>query len=93
MIQNPKNKVDSKLTDLSNVKCALSYYAQYAGTIHTTSARAEMTFPSVVRDLLILAPSCDRARKRMQLINFLNMNLVIMIHSHIQYAVGVNSSP
>ncbi len=37
---------------------------QYKDRTHTTSARAEMTFPSVVKDLLIFAPSCDRARSR-----------------------------
>lgn len=53
-----------KLTCLSCIKSALPYSVQYADIIHTTSARAEMTLPSVVRDLLMFAPSCDRTRYR-----------------------------
>lgn len=34
------------------------YFSIHKCTKHTTSARAEITFPSVVRDLLMFAPSC-----------------------------------
>lgn len=33
--------------------------------IHTTSAKAEMTFPSVVRDLFMFAPSWNRKQEQL----------------------------
>lgn len=42
---------------LTTLMCSVSDTVKHEDAIHTTSARAEMTFPSVVRDLLIFAPS------------------------------------
>lgn len=36
---------------------------QHTDIQHTTSAKAEMTFPRVVRDLLIFAPSFEDTRE------------------------------
>lgn len=45
---------------LTTLMCSVSDTVKHEDAIHTTSARAEMTFPSVVRDLLIFAPSWDK---------------------------------
>lgn len=49
----------------------------------TTSAKAEMTFPSVVRDLLMFAPSCKKKRVRAKPPLFLmeaNINTTQSLH-------------
>lgn len=48
------------MEEKAELKCLFQLSGNSRHVILTTSARAEMTFPSVVRDLLMFAPSCSQ---------------------------------